>query len=359
MITLKLLSKLSRARLATANAACVARRIAATRSLGLAPAVVAILLGVCCTAPSEAALIATDHFLSGSDPSAGEYAVTQLRRSTANGAGQNPTIDGFTGPWSGNVTSGTLAVAQWTAEAAPSGSNVVYQQGGRARFGGSSATNTLQRRVQRELAPYTPSNTYYVSLITQIATGDAAGALGFVGAGFTNTAATAALADANIVGGAGLRGFLLGAASSDGMTTDFVLRHVGSSGSLQDELIAGSIPSIVPTQTIVRVDFNDDPGNAAGNSKISVWHNPTDRSSEMAATAAAAPLVFRSFALGSAADITHLTFTGVNYSNAASFDEPRFATTWEAALAVPEPSSLSILTLACVALAGRRFRRRA
>lgn len=310
--------------------------------------------------PLDAALIATDHFLTGNpaDPAAGEYTVTQLRRSEANGAGQNPTIAGFSGAWTGNVTSGTLAVAQWTAESAPTGSTVAYQEGGRARFGGATATNALQRRVQRELAPYTPSNTYYISLVTQIATGDAAGALGFVGAGFTNSNASVAQADANLVGGAGLRGFLLGAASSDGLTTDFVLRHVGSSGVLQDELLDDAIENVIPTQTIVRIDFNDDPGNAAGNSKLTVWHNPSDTSSELAASASTAPLEFRTFGLVTSADITHLTLTGINYSRAASFDEPRFATTWEAALAVPEPATAFLLAIgAAGALARGRSRR--
>ena len=320
--------------------------------LGAAAGVVALCQG----SPSRAALIATDHFLASAQPDAanGEYAITQLRRSEINGAGQNPTIAGFSGPWTGNVTSGSLAVAQWTAESAPTGTTVSYQEGGRARFGGSSATNTLQRRVQRALAPYTPSNTYYVSLITQIATGDIAGALGFVGAGFTNTDPSVTQADANLVGGAGLRGFLLGAASSDGLTTDIVLRHVGSSGVLQDELLDAAIESVIPTQTVVRVDVNDDPSNPAGNSQLTVWHNPLDTSSEAAATASGAPLVFRTFAFGSNADVTHLTLTGINYTRAASFDEPRFATTWDAALAIPEPGAAALLSIACLGVTRRR-----
>lgn len=308
--------------------------------------------------PSQGALIATDHFLTSDQPVAanGEYAVTQLRRSQVNGAGQDPSIAGFTGPWTGNVTSGSLAVAQWTAESAPTGTTVLYQEGGRARFAGASTTNALQRRVQRELAPYSPSSTYYFSLITQIATGDAAGSLGFVGAGFTNSDASVAQADANLVGGSGLRGFLLGAASSDGLTTDFVLRHVGSSGLLQDELLDDAIESVIPTQTIVRVDVDDDPTNPAGNSRLTVWHNPTDTSSEAAATSSAAPLVFRTFAFGTSSDVTHLTLTGINYSRAASFDEPRFATTWEGALAIPEPGSVLLTLAAFLSVLGNRSR---
>ena len=305
---------------------------------------------------ADAALIATDHFLTGdpADPAAGEYIVAQFRRSQINGAGQDPTIAGFTGAWTGNVTSGSLAVAQWTAESAGTGSTIPYQEGGRARFGGSSAVNELQRRVQRELSAYTPSNTYYISVITQIATGDLAGSPGFVGLGFTNTGATVTLTDANIVGGSDLRGVLIGAASSDGLTTDFVIRHVGSSGVVQNDVLETNIENIIPTHTILKIEFNDDPLNPNGNSKISVWHNPSVWWSESAATAAQAPLEFRTFALGTNADITHMTMTGLNFSKAASFDEPRFATTW--ADVIPEPATAGLALTMLLGMAGRRQR---
>lgn len=303
---------------------------------------------------SYADVIAADHFLTGNpaDTANGEYSVTQIRRSQVNGAGQDPTIAGFTGAWTGNVTSGSLAVAQWTVESAPTGSPVTYQQGGRARFGGASAVNALQRRVQRELSPYTASDTYYMSFITQIATGDLAGADGFVGIGFTNSDASVAQADANIVGGSALRGLLIGAASSDGLVTDFVVRHVGSSGSVQNDVIAADIASVEPTQTIVKIEFNDDPLNPSGNSKLSIWHNPVNWGSESAATLSGAPLEFRTFALGSNADITHMTLTGLNYSRAASFDEPILGTAW--ADVIPEPATAGVLAVMGLALAGRR-----
>ena len=305
---------------------------------------------------ADASLIATDHFLSGNpaDTANGEYSPTHIRRSQTNGAGQNPTIAGFTGAWTGNVTSGSLAVAQWTAQTAPTDSPLAFQDGGRARFGGSSAVNSLQRRVQRELSGYTPSDTYYISLITQIATGDLAGADGFVGAGFTNTDASVTQADANIVGGSALRGVLIGAASSDGSTTDFVIRHVGSSGVVQNDILASNIANIESTFTVLKIQFNDDPSNPNGNSKISVWHNPTDISTEAAATLAQAPLEFRTFALDTNADITHLTMTGLNYSKAASFDEPRFATSWEGA--VPEPTTAGLALALSLGMVTRRWR---
>lgn len=326
------------------------------RGSWIAALALAGLLGGGLASTSQATLIATDHFLTGNpaDTANGEYSVTQLRRSQVNGAGQDPTIAGFTGAWTGNVTSGSLAVAQWTVETDPTGSTIPYQEGGRARFAGASTTNALQRRVQRELSAYTPSDTYYMSFITQIATGDLAGDPGFVGIGFTNTGASVTATDASIVGGSDLRGLLLGAASSDGLTTDFVIRHVGSSGAVQNDVIQAGIDNIIPTHTIIKIAFNDDPLNPLGNSQITVWHNPVGWGTEAAASVSVTPLVFRTFALGANSDITHLTLTGLNYSKAASFDEPRFGTEW--ADVIPEPTSAGLLLALTLGLANRRQR---
>jgi hypothetical protein len=311
-------------------------------------------------------LIATDHFLTGNpaNPSLGEYNAStptnQFRRSNAAGAGQNPTISGYDGAWTGNVTTGTsFAVAQWTAQVdGIGGTTIPYQQGGRARFSG---VDNLQRRVQRSLEPYTASNTYYISLISQVLTGDT-DLDGFVGIGFTNSDPSVTQADANIVGGSGLRGILIGPAA-DGSQTNYVVRNVGSSGVLQDDIILSNIEQNDPSgspyirYTIARIDFDDDPTNPAGNSKLTIWQDPTDVSSEAAASASVTPLEFRTFALTTATDITHMTFTGVDYSRAASFDEPRFATTWDDVASVPEPSAAGIAGAAAVLFVIARRRR--
>lgn len=308
-------------------------------------------------ASAGASLIAHDGFRNDpanpSNPNlaAGEYviaaSVNQLRRSEANGGGQNPSVTGFIGAWSGNVTSGSLAVAQWTAEAAGivMPQTEAYHAGGRARFGGASATNTLQRRVQRTLAPYTPANTYYLSLTSQVLLADTAtNVAGFVGAGFSSTGN-----DAHFASGNAMRGVLIGAVR-EGSNTDYVVRHVGSTGALQNDVIEDNIlqtdgvQTVIARLTIVRIDFNDDAANPLGNSKLTIWHQPAVGSlaSEAAATAAAAPIELRTFALGSNADLAQLTLLGLNWNKAASFDEPRLATTWESVVPVPEPSTLMV-----------------
>ena len=300
---------------------------------------VALATAFACVASSASAtVLATDHFLGGlpGDPLQGQYDLTtslnQLRRGNANGGGQNPTIAGFIDPWSGNVTSGSLGVAQWTAQV----DGIIggpYSQGGRVRFSG---VDNLQRRVQRTLSDYAPVNTYYLSVISQVLT-DELDLDGFVGVGFTNTGATVSATDASIVGGNGLRGLLIGAAGN-GAGTDYVVRHVGSTGVVQNDVILSNIVqnnsegSPFTRHTVIKLEFNDDPANPAGNSKLTIWQDPVDVTSEAAASAAIAPLELRTFALSANTDLTHLTLTGVDYSRAASFDEPRLATSWNSVI---------------------------
>ncbi len=308
-------------------------------------AAVALSLLTVMSSTAKSELIATDHFLGAApgDPLLGEYDLSafknQFRRGNANGGGQDPTIAGFINPWSGNVTSGSLGVAQWTAEVDGIEAGFSYDDGGRARFSG---LDTLQRRVQRELDTYTPTDTYYMSMTAQVLTNEL-DLDGFVGIGFTNTDPSVTQADANLVGGSALRGLLIGAAGDGVSGTDYVVRHVGSTGVVQNDILLNDIVQNDPIDntpyirhTVVRIDFNDDPLNPNGNSKLTIWQDPTVFDSEAEATAAAAPLEFRTFALGTNADMTHLTMTGIDYSRAASFDEPRLGTTWEDV--VPEPT---------------------
>src|SRR5687768_3101834 len=334
---------------------------------------------------SDAALIASDSFLRGEtntsagDPALGQYdvraTINQFRRNNNAGAGQNPTVAGFTDAWTGNVVTGTsMAVAQWTAEfdgiTSPS---LIHPAGGRARFGGSSATNALQRRVQRNLSTYTPSDTYYMSFISQVLIEEIASPplagdpSGFVGLGFTNGGSGSG--DANFADGSTtMRGLLIGAAGN-GTTTDYVVRHLGAPVAggvtpvVRNDVILGSIPQNTPEGTpftrftVVKLEFNDDPANPAGNSRITIWQDPANIASEADATAAGTPLVLRTFGLGTNADLTQLTLLGINFSRASSFDEPRLGTEWADVAPVPEPASLAALGLGAAALLGRRRRR--
>jgi hypothetical protein len=142
-----------------------------------------------------------------------------------------------------------------------------------------------------------------------------------------------------------------------------VVRHVGSTGAVQNDIVESDIVQDNPATgspyiryTIAKIDYNDEPSNPAGNSRLTIWQDPTDISSEVAATASVTPLEFRTFALSSPSDITTMTLTGVDYSRAASFDEPRFATTWDDVASVPEPAMAGILGVAVAAFAVARRR---
>ncbi len=329
----------------------------AAASSRLKSSVAAICVGMLGLSASSALgqLIAADSFLNNpSSPSSpnialGQYvavAPNQLRRGEANGGGQNPTIAGFTGPWSGNVTSGTLGVAQWTSELDPivTPQTAAYHAGGRTRFGGAATTNALQRRVQRPLSAYTPSATYYFSLSSQVLIGDDASTAGFVGVGFTSTGLNNG-DDAHYTG-ASMRGFMIGAATDGPTATDYVIRHVGSSGVMQQDVVENDIlqtdgiQTVIARYTVVRLDVNDDPTNPQGNSKLTIWHQTPENElyTETAATSASAPLVLRTFAMTSSSDLTQLTLMGLNWSKAASFDEPRLGRSWSDVVISPNPT---------------------
>ncbi len=313
---------------------------------------------------AHASLIAAESFLAGNpaDAAAGEYELTQFRRSNTNGAGQDPTVAGFSGPWTGNVFNATGTVAQWTAEEASIASALPWVTGGRARFAG---VDNFDRRVQRPLSPYTASNTYYMSVILQAALGDTDND-GFVGVGFTNDLSGGGN-DAKLqIGGVdGLRGVLVGPRANLNGTTDLVVRHRDQTGvdgggvavyGASDDVIATNIVGAGADgqgiyHVVLKLQVNE-----FGSDLITAWVNAADLTSEAAASASVTPTTFSSFTMASSSDLAQLTLAGLDYSKAVSIDEPRLGTTFAAVVPIPEPTSLG-LGMGMLALAMGRRRR--
>ncbi|MEM8737924.1 MAG: PEP-CTERM sorting domain-containing protein [Planctomycetota bacterium] len=327
--------------------------LSAVRGPGsLRGATAAVAAAVFVAGGARGELIAADSFLIGdpADASAGEYEADLLRRGNPD-AGQNPTIDGFTDPWTGNRTTGNGAVAQWTAVDGSVDGGLSYIGGGRARFSGVDNTH---RRVQRDLDTYTPVDTYYMSFLGTAALGDIDGD-GFVGIGFTNDVSDAEL---EIGGSDGMRGLVVGFRANANGTTDLVLRHRdrladGVSFGAKDELLVADVDAagsagVGVYQVVVKAEIGAAPFDPDGDDVLSVWINRGEPPVEPVSA-----LQFQGFSFSSNNDLTQLTLTGIDYSRPASFDEPRLGTEWTDV--VPEPSSL-FLIVGGVALAAARRR---
>ena len=176
------------------------------------------------------------------DPSRPSRAPTRTRRTGSTTGGtivsattgfQNPAVAGFTGSWLGN--NGAASVTAWTAETTTLNAGVpTHESGGRLRSGGIEDRN---HRIRRALAPYTPANTYYMSVLTQPALADD-NSDGFVGVGFTDGGPSQGPSDVTLPSFKGLLiGFL-----SDGATTDFVVRHEGPGGAMVNQVLVDASP---------------------------------------------------------------------------------------------------------------------
>jgi len=307
----------------------------------------AALLATVSAVPAQGVLIADDPFLTGNpaNPAAGEYDPGVLVSGTISGGGQDPDILGFVDPWASNRS----GVAQWTATDGSVEDPTGDFTGGRARFAG---VDNLQRRVHRDLAAYTAVDTYYMSFVMTAALGDTDGD-GFVGVGFTNDAT-----DAELDGSSdGLFGALVGFKANPGGTTDLVMRFrdqtsPGVFGATDEVLLANVASAGTENDGVYRVvlklDHNAAPFNPDGEDVLTAWVNPGLVSSEAQANAAVTPTSVNTFALPNNSLITQLTFTGIDYSRPASFDEFRLGT--EFADVIPEPSVAALVAagLACV-----------
>ncbi len=264
---------------------------------------------LCFSATSQAALIVQDSFLTGSNPLLGEY------NTSSSLIGQGPTATGFTGNWLVG-TSGTIN---------PITTGLTYT-GVESAGGAASITGTNNVRTGRLLStPFTASTTgtYYLSFMMDLGGVDTQyKAFELHNGGFAGTD----------------RGFRLGNGGGAGgfSATNYAFR-IGD-GAAQDLGAANTNTNFF----LVRFDLS----STAASDTVTVYRNPVDlliESNNTGVTLAGQDILFDRISLAQ--------FT----TQQVSFDEIRLGTTF--ASAIPEPSSMVLLTMGGAALALLRRRR--
>ncbi len=291
---------------------------------------------------SKAASIAYEPFLFDADTpdaGAGEYTPdTDIRT-------QNPTVQGFTGEWSG--TTSAFQVSQFTVP------TNLPSAGGRLFFpGGGSEFN---RNVERELADYSglASNTYYMSAVSRRnnwqdeATYQSNGATlpPEVFLGMSNDAKT--------------EGVFLGYGFRDDATGTTFPSLVVRAGGV-DQLASGTSSTFnVTISTVMKLELD-----VSGSQDRLTWYTalgpgnsvPTADFSTEATAIATADFQGAILAdiVSSQTAITELNVTSPTLSGLTYFDEVHFATSWADISGIPEPSSLVLLTFGGMGLLFRR-----
>ena len=300
---------------------------------------------------AHGAVIATDAYKIGADPSIGEYQATVAIKN------QPATLvnTGFVnGPYGSG--SGTSQFSATTTGLISAGANSDATTG-KVNYGAAPLDANVRSNA-RNLSPAAPaSGTYYVSHLMQRGNIPQAAGAGFVLTGFGN-----AIVPAPGTTTGNLAGLFVGFAQN-GVTDNFgnlVIRHRNTGDTATTPttadvvLVDGATTSTfgLNYHVVMKIDLNVS-GDADA---VSWWLNPTDGSSDASLTStAAASGTFNSFALTGAADLARLNYTSFQWNGNAFFDEPRLATDLAGlSLAVPEPAGLAALGLAALLLGRRR-----
>lgn len=274
----------------------------------LAGAFVGGILAVVPAATAQST-IGNDPFLTGATPANGEYSVGSL-------TGQNPTVSGFSGAWSGgggNVSSSSLSYSN-PNYAAPSGGSIV-----------TAAANRFYRGMDATLSSdlsTSANGIVYMSFLAKFAGG---------------------------TGGWGYAALELGTGALDTTKALAIGIDSGVSGNFMYQLDNGAKVSLGTARDanthLFLVEFNL--SSSASSDSVTMWVDPTlggvgDPSGGTTVSG------FNLF------DINDLRIGSGAANN--SFDEIRFGTTLSSVIAVPEPASLSLLGIGALGILA--FRRK-
>ncbi|MEZ5301305.1 MAG: PEP-CTERM sorting domain-containing protein [Verrucomicrobiales bacterium] len=335
-----------------------------TRSLTRFP-LAAAAFSLALAGQADAAIIAAEQVLTGTDPAAGEYFAYPSedgRLTSGANAPQNPANPGFSGGWGGGGTS------LWRVqEAGLDHFGIANEAGGAFQFSWNAEFDRRVTRAVSSTVPTAAGSTLWMSTLVQMQAPDADGD-GIVLAGFADDA----------TGASETNGVRFGLVSDGAGGTQIVVRHradtnpaPGFNGAdvAQTDTVLGMAN---PGQTYLILAKIEKDVIAAGdiltgNDRLSLWLDPQVTSGNEA-DLGAPDAVAESFAWFNPTAFDTLALVGVNWVPTGApaagedtlgvlFDEMFLGETLaDVAAAVPEPSRAMLMFAGLAALAFRRRR---
>ncbi|MEM8945676.1 MAG: hypothetical protein AAGD11_10875 [Planctomycetota bacterium] len=290
------------------------------RTLSIAAGLMAIAI-----APiADAALIANDPFLSGTNRGAGEYSPgSDIRGQGAAAFGwQGGPPDGFGVPHAGSTSN---FQPDALGEDSPA---VGYEAGGRLRWLGVG-NSSFDRNITRQLNPTPSSSEWWFSIQTN--------RLGWAGDQTNATYAVGGFTDGS---GNGLQvGYDNSGGAIDGIP-DLVLRSNGV-----NTVLVSDVPSSDNQLVIVKLDVN-----TSGDDTISVWADP----STVSPLGPADVTITDQNLTDSLTPFTQSKYESPGQSGTVFWDEIRLATDFNSVIGIPEPTTAMLCGLAVCLLGSRR-----
>jgi hypothetical protein len=254
------------------------------------------LAAALCAASANAAIVAYDGFVTGTDPSAGEYTV-----GTSVLGGQNPTVTGWTGQWNLGTGNGNILSAglNYTGLTTTGGA---VQSEGNARFGRDLTTAFSN----------STSGTFYMSVLIQV------------------TAVNTSYRSFELHnGGLSDENRTLQIAVGEGATgSNFALR-INNDDTKKIDLGANDT---AVNLFVMKFDFS----TSSNSDTVTLWRNPEDLTSESGSTIDANLTGF---------DMQFNITSLARFSSGGVIlmDELKIGQTWADVAAVPEPSTFALL----------------
>ena len=211
---------------------------------------------------------------------------------------------------------------------------------------------TAFRRGNRNIASYTASDTYYMSMFVNGGGSFNSDDRGYAVAGFTNFMTEGAFENTSADNGFGLfAGFRGEDAGADADQADLILRARGASGDLEDTVLLSNVDSNT-YHVLYKLEVNVGGGSA---DQVTYWGNPSDLTDEasMSATAAATGSV-STFSMDTNSRIDRFTVISNEWNRSFFWDETRFGYDLDCVTGSPTPAAAGLLGRGGLLAARRR-----